>query len=50
MYKNDRYVSRYSESFKLKVLPKLTKGNIPKTNCINLRYKIQYYKRMDQKV
>ncbi|MFT4832265.1 MAG: transposase [Psychroserpens sp.] len=27
MYKNDGYVRRYSESFKLKVLAELTKGN-----------------------
>ncbi|MBL1219071.1 MAG: transposase, partial [Planctomycetes bacterium] len=27
MYKNDGYVKRYSESFKLKVLAELSKGN-----------------------
>jgi transposase len=27
MYKNDGYVRRYSESFKLKVLDELSKGN-----------------------
>ena len=30
MYKNDGYVKRYNESFKLKVLAELTKGNYSK--------------------
>ncbi len=40
MYKNDGYVRRYSESFKLKVLAELTKGNYSKRQ-IALTYGIQ---------
>ena len=40
MYKNDGYVRRYSESFKLKVLAELTKGNHSKRQ-IALTYGIQ---------
>ena len=40
MYKNDGYVRRYSESFKLKVLAELTKGNHSKRQ-IGLLYGIQ---------
>ena len=40
MYKNDGYVRRYSESFKLKVLAELTKGNHSKRQ-IALLYGIQ---------
>jgi transposase-like protein len=40
MYKNDGYVKRYSESFKLKVLAELTKGNHYKRQ-IALTYGIQ---------
>ncbi|MBU2996424.1 transposase [Cellulophaga baltica] len=40
MYKNDGYVKRYSESFKLKVLAELTKGNFSKRQ-IALTYGIQ---------
>ena len=40
MYKNDGYVRRYSESFKLKVLEELTKGNHSKRQ-IALTYGIQ---------
>ncbi len=40
MYKNDGYVKRYSESFKLKVLAELTKGNFSKRQ-IALTYVIQ---------
>ena len=40
MYKNDGYVRRYSESFKLKVLAELTKGNHSKRQ-IALTYAIQ---------
>ena len=40
MYKNDGYVKRYSESFKLKVLAELTKGNHSKRQ-IALTYGIQ---------
>ncbi len=32
MYKNDGYVRRYSESFKLKVLDELAKGNHSKSS------------------
>lgn len=40
MYKNDGYVRRYSESFKLKVLAELTKGNHSKRQ-IGILYGIQ---------
>lgn len=40
MYKNDGYVRRYSESFKLKILAELTKGNFSKRQ-IALTYGIQ---------
>jgi transposase-like protein len=40
MYKNDGYVRRYSESFKLKVLAELSKGNHSKRQ-IALTYGIQ---------
>jgi transposase-like protein len=40
MYKNDGYVRRYSESFKLKVLAELTKGNHSKRQ-IGLIYGVQ---------
>ena len=40
MYKNDGYVKRYSESFKLKVLAELTKGNHSKRQ-IALTYGVQ---------
>ena len=40
MYKNDGYVKRYSESFKLKVFAELTKGN-PSKRQIALTYGIQ---------
>ncbi len=40
MYKNDGYVRRYSESFKLKVLAELSKGNHSKRQ-IGLLYGIQ---------
>jgi transposase len=40
MYKNDGYVRRYSESFKLKILAELTKGNHSKRQ-IGLLYGIQ---------
>jgi len=40
MYKNDGYVRRYSESFKLKVLAELAKGNHSKRQ-IALTYGIQ---------
>ena len=40
MYKNDGYVKLYSESFKLKVLAELTKGNHSKRQ-IALTYGIQ---------
>ena len=40
MYKNDGYIKRYSESFKLKVLAELTKGNHSKRQ-IALTYGIQ---------
>jgi len=40
MYKNDGYVRRYSESFKLKVLDELTKGNHSKRQ-IALTYGVQ---------
>jgi len=40
MYKNDGYVRRYSESFKLKILAELTKGNYSKRQ-IGLLYEIQ---------
>ena len=40
MYKNDGYVKRYSESFKLKILAELTKGNHSKRQ-IGLLYNIQ---------
>lgn len=40
MYKNDGYVKRYSESFKLKVLAELSKGNHSKRQ-IGLLYGIQ---------
>lgn len=40
MYKNDGYVRRYSESFKLKVLAELSKGNHSKRQ-IALLYGIQ---------
>ncbi len=40
MYKNDGYVRRYSESFKLKVLAELTKGNHSKRQ-IALTYGVQ---------
>ena len=40
MYKNDGYVKRDSESFKLKVLAELTKGNYSKRQ-IALTYGIQ---------
>ena len=44
MYKNDGYVRRYSESFKLKVLDRTYQRKpFQKTNCINLRDTIQYY-------
>ena len=50
MYKNDGYVRRYSESFKLKVLDELTKGNHSKRQ-IALTYGVQSSTiRMDQKV
>jgi transposase len=54
MYKNDGYVKRYSESFKLKVLAELTKGNYSKRQ-IALTYGIQsstinvWIKKYDQK-
>ena len=37
MYKNDGYVRRYSESFKLKILENLLKETIPKDkfHCLN---------------
>ena len=40
MYKNDGYLRRYSESFKLKVLAELSKGNNSKRQ-ISLLYGIQ---------
>lgn len=40
MYKNDGYVRRYSESFKLKVLAELSKGNHSKRQ-IALTYGVQ---------
>ncbi|MGK0309172.1 MAG: transposase-like protein [Urechidicola sp.] len=40
MYKNDGYVRRYSESFKLKVLDELSKGNYSKRQ-VGLLYGIQ---------
>jgi transposase-like protein len=40
MYKNDGYVRRYSESFKLKVLDELSKGNHSKKQ-VELLYDIQ---------
>jgi len=40
MYKNDGYVRRYSESFKLKVLAELAKGNHSKRQ-IALTYGVQ---------
>lgn len=40
MYKNDGFVKRYSESFKLKVLAELTKGNYSKRQ-IALTYGVQ---------
>ena len=40
MYKNDRYVKRYSESFKLKVLAELTTGNYSKRQ-LGLIYGLQ---------
>lgn len=40
MYKNDGYVRRYSESFKLKVLAELSKGNHSKRQ-LGLLYGIQ---------
>ncbi len=40
MYKNDGYVRRYSESFKLKVLAEFTKGNHSKRQ-IALTYGVQ---------
>jgi transposase len=40
MYKNDGYVRRYSESFKLKVLTELSKGNHSKRQ-IGLIYGVQ---------
>lgn len=40
MYKNDGYVRRYSESFKLKVLDELSKGNHSKRQ-VGLLYGIQ---------
>jgi transposase len=40
MYKNDGYVRRYSENFKLKVLAELTKGNHSKRQ-IGLIYGVQ---------
>ena len=40
MYKNDGYVRRYSESFKLKVLAELSKGNHSKRQ-VGLLYGIQ---------
>ena len=40
MYKSDGYVRRYSESFKLKVLAELTKGNHSKRQIV-LTYGIQ---------
>ena len=40
MYENDGYVRRYSESFKLKILAELTKGNHSKRQ-IALTYGIQ---------
>ena len=40
MYKNDGYVRRYSENFKLKILAELTKGNHSKRQ-IALTYGIQ---------
>lgn len=40
MYKNDGYVRRYSESFKLKVLAELAKGNHSKRQ-IGLTYGVQ---------
>ena len=40
MYKNDGYVRRYSESFKLKVLAELTKGNHSKRQTA-LTYGVQ---------
>lgn len=40
MYKNDGYVRRYSESFKLKVLAELAKGNHSKRQ-ITLTYGVQ---------
>lgn len=40
MYKNDGYVRRYSESFKLKILAELSKGNHSKRQ-IGLLYGIQ---------
>ncbi len=40
MYKNDGYVKRYSESFKLKILAELTTGNYSKRQ-LGLIYGIQ---------
>lgn len=40
MYKNDGYVRRYSESFKLKILAELAKGNHSKRQ-IGLTYGVQ---------
>ena len=40
MYKNDGYLRRYSESFKLKVLDELSKGNHSKRQ-VGLLYGIQ---------
>ena len=40
MYKNDGYVKRYSESFKLKVLAELTTGNYSKRQ-LGLIYGLQ---------
>ncbi len=40
MYKNDGYLRRYSESFKLKVLNELSKGNQSKRK-VELLYGIQ---------
>jgi len=40
LYKNDGYVRRYSESFKLKVLDELSKGNHSKRQ-VGLLYGIQ---------
>ena len=39
MYKNDKVIRRYSESFKLKVLDKLTTGKLNK-NQLNKLYRI----------